>query len=205
MISKYLLALKEVKGYSNQKIAELSKTSVSTIDRILSGKAKSTSFEILRDVTFVLGGNMDDLARAVDSTPSVNPETFGDGPELPTVPEKARELATAADLNILYDMFSGLLRDKDANYDRHIQALHRRHAEDIANLKTEHERELAGLIRAHERECGYKNKWITWLFIICLCLVAFLTFVVIYDVLNPEIGWVRKIGALLLGDSSSAV
>ena len=199
MFSQYLLALKEAKGYSNQKIAELSKTSVSTIDRILSGKAKNTSFAILRDVTFFLGGNMDDLARAVDSTPGVNPETFGNGPELPTVPEKARELATAADLNSLYDMFSGLLRDKDVNYDRHIQELHRRHAEDIASLKAEHERELAGIVRAHERECNYKNKWITWLFVICLCLVAFLTFVMIYDVLNPEVGWVRRIGAVLFG------
>ena len=188
MVSQYLLALKEARGYSNQKIAELSKTSVSTIDRIMSGKAKSTSFEILRDVTFVLGGNMDDLARAAKSTNDVHPETWGAGPDIPTVPEKARELATAADINGMMDMFTAMIKEKDANYDRHIQALHRRHAEDIANLKTEHERELNGLVRAHERECNYKNKWITWLFGICLCLVAFLTFIVIYDILNPEVG-----------------
>lgn len=202
MISKYLCDLREARGLTIQQLSDKSGVSYSSVERILKGKAKNTSFEILRALTFALEGNLDDLSRAVDSTPGIHPETYGAGPELPTTPEGVRTLATAADINTITDMFADLLREKDANYDRHIQALHRRHAEDIANLKAEHERELAGLIRAHARECGYKNKWITWLFVICMCLVAFLTFVMVYDVLNPDVGWVRRMGALLLGKSA---
>lgn len=177
----------------------MSKVSLSTVERILSGKAKSTSFEILRDITFVLGGNMDDLARAVDSTPEAHPETYGAGPVLPTVPEKARELATAADLNALYDMFSGLLRDKDANYDHHIQALHARHAEAVGNLRSEHERELQNMKRVHERERDRminqnlcKNVVIVGLIaLVIVMLVLIVLYLLRFDVPNGDYGIFR--------------
>lgn len=185
-----------------QQLADKSGVSLSTVERILTGKAKDSSFQVLRSLTFALQGNLDDLSAAVDSTPGAHPETWGAGPELPTTPEGTRNLATAADLNNMTDMFTAMLREKDANYDRHIQALHRRHAEDIANLKSEHERELASMVRVHERENRSKDRWITWLFGICLALVVFLVFILIYDVLNPEVGWVRRLGAVLFGSSA---
>ena len=185
-----------------QQLADKSGVSLSTVERILTGKAKDSSFQVLRALTFALQGNLDDLSAAVDSTPGAHPETWGAGPELPTTPEGTRNLATAADLNNMADMFTAMLREKDANYDRHIQALHRRHADDIANLKEAHRDEIANLKDEHDRERKYKNKWISWLFSICLTLVVFFVFILVYDVLNPNVGWVRRLGAALFGSSA---
>lgn len=199
MIAKYLSSLKEARGYSNQKIAEMSDVSLSTVERILAGKAKNTSFEVLRAITFALQGNMDDLAKAVDSTPGEHPETYGNGPALPTVPEKARELVTAADLNTMLDMFTAMLREKDANYDRHIQAMHRRYADDISILRREHEmsassvkEEHARAIRRYEQQLARKDIIV---YIMVGLLIVFLVAAILYlakfDIPNGDYGVFR--------------
>lgn len=193
-----------------QQLSEKSGVSLSTVERILTGKAKNSSFEVLRALTFALQGNLDDLSAAVDSTPGAHPETWGAGPELPSTPEGTRNIATSADINTMMVMFSDMLREKDENYERHIAALRERRKEDLASqraeharelesLRAEHAREIAAMVKAHDREREYKNRWITWLFSICLTLVVFLVFILVYDVLNPDVGWVRRIGAVLFG------
>lgn len=133
-----------------QQLADLSGVSLSSVERILTGKSKNTSFEILRPLVLALGGNMDDLARAADGTDDIHPETWGKGPDVPTVPDKARELATAADLNAMTDMFTAMLREKDANYEKHIHALVERHKLELDAVRAEHTQDLAALKDKHK-------------------------------------------------------
>ena len=37
-----------------------------------------------------------------------------------------------------------------------------------------------------------KNRWIMMLFVLCLILVSFICVMLIFDVLHPNIGWIRQ-------------
>lgn len=192
MVSHYLSALKAERHMTYQQIADLSGVGLSTVERILSGKAKDSSFKVLRDITLALQGNLDDLSAAIDSTPGIHPETWGAGPVLPKSPEAKREVASSADLNRMMDMFSDMLREKDDNYERHMDVLNKRHADEIDRLRNDYEADIEQLRADHEREIAVKNRWITWLFVICMLLVLSVLFAVAYDMMHPGMGWVLE-------------
>lgn len=47
------------------------------------------------------------------------------------------------------------------------------------------------LIEVYRETIRMKNKWIRTLFWVCISLTAIIAFVLIYDVLNPQIGYIR--------------
>ena len=192
MVSHYLSALKAERHMTYQQIADLSGVGLSTVERIITGKSKDSSFEVLRNITLVLQGNLDDLSAALGYAPGLHPETWGAGPVLPKTPEATREVASSADLNRMMDIFSGMLREKDDNYERHVEALNKRHAAEIDRLRADYEADIAQLRADHEREIAVKNRWITWLFVICMLLVLSVLFAVAYDMMHPGMGWVLE-------------
>ena len=201
MISHYLNALKEAKGMTHQQLSEKSGVSLSTVERILAGKAKDSSFKVLRDLTFALEGNLDDLSAAMDSTPGIHPETWGAGPILPKTPEGMREVATSADINHMADAFLTALKDKDAAHAAQARSRVAMYEEEIKRLNEHHKEEVRTLHQSYLREIRTKDRWIKWLFTITVILVVFLVAVLVYDILNPNIGWVRRMASWLVGDA----
>ena len=181
MISKYLNALRVEKSMTYQQLADKANISLSTVERVLSGKGKDPSFNVLRSLGKALGANMDAIERAVDSldsTESTESAPRGSDSDVtpPTVPEKSAKLATAADLNATADMFVAMLREKDEYYERLMQSIHKRHADDVSNLRAQYEREISGMSTAHAREARSKDRWITLLAIVSMmALLATMT------------------------------
>jgi hypothetical protein len=162
----------------------LSGISYSTVERILTGKTKSTSFEVLRDLTLALQGNLDDLSRAASSTD--HPETYAAMPQMPDV--TPRELATSAELNRLCDTFTGLLHEKDAEYEKDIENLERKHDAEMIALEAKYEKRIASLEASHLREIKSKDKWIVILVAMIVLLSVFAFSMLAYGVTHPEIG-----------------
>lgn len=176
---------KNKSGKTQQEIAEATGYSVSSISRFFGGKMDDIPTEFLEDMATCLGLSMAEIfAPAAQKAPA----------KQEAIVELLREMLSTREQEYRDTVAS--LKDKHAITIKELKEAHR---DEIANLKKEHERELAGLIKAHDRERDYKNKWITWLFSICLTLVVFFVFILVYDVLNPEVGWVRRLGEVLFG------
>ena len=175
---------KNKSGKTQQDIAEATGYSVSSISRFFGGKMEDVPVEFLEDMATCLGLSMADIFAPAGQKQSKHEP----------IVELLREMLSTREQE--YRDTVAALKDKHAITIKELKEAHR---DEIANLKNEHERELNGLIKAHDREREYKNKWINWLFSICLTLVVFFVFILIYDVLNPEVGWVRRLGAVMFG------
>jgi len=207
VISKYLDGLRAAKGLSYQQVADIAKTvSYSTVYRICTGDCKNASLATLRKITMAVGGNMDDLIDAMESTEDAieNPESFGKGPDVPRGIEDRRRLATADDMNSIVNIFSTMLDNKDANYNRHIEALKKEmrasrvdqraeYDECLEILKEKHKATIADLNAKHDKAIASKDKWINILFALCCLFVLFIMGVLIYDLTHPDIGFFRRI------------
>ena len=67
-ILQHLKNLKEKKGYSNAKIAELSNVPLPTVNKVYSGDTPNPSFETVARITIALGGSLDVIAGIKSST-----------------------------------------------------------------------------------------------------------------------------------------
>ena len=62
MIRVQLREMKEICGYSNKKIAELSGVSLPTVNRIMSGQTDVPNFQTVCDLVIAMDGSLDELA-----------------------------------------------------------------------------------------------------------------------------------------------
>ena len=67
-ILQHLKNLKDKKGYSNAKIAELSNIPLATVNRVYSGDTPNPTFETVARITIALGGSLDVIAGIKSST-----------------------------------------------------------------------------------------------------------------------------------------
>ena len=67
-ILQHLKSLKEKKGYSNAKIAELSNIPLATVNKVYSGETPNPSFDTVARLTIALGGSLDVIAGIKSST-----------------------------------------------------------------------------------------------------------------------------------------
>ena len=67
-ILQHLKSLKEKKGYSNAKIAELSNVPLATVNKVYSGETPNPSFDTVARLTIALGGSLDVIADIKSST-----------------------------------------------------------------------------------------------------------------------------------------
>ena len=67
-ILQHLKSLKEKKGYSNAKIAELSNVPLATVNKVYSGETPNPSFDTVARLTIALGGSLDVIAGIKSST-----------------------------------------------------------------------------------------------------------------------------------------
>lgn len=130
---------------------------------------------------------MDDLAHAVDATPGVHPETWGRGPELPIVPDRARDLATAADLDRLVTIYTDALHERDEIYAMHTKTRTDAYDRALVALRETHRQEINGLTKAHEREVRSKDRWITIMAVLSVLCVAAMIIMMIAAIRNPAV------------------
>lgn len=170
---RVLQRMREAKGNpSYARIAEAVNgiPSESTIGRMFRGEV-IPEFENVRAVIQYLEGDIDEYIAARTADGYGLNETYGDGP-IP--PRDFREVATAADLNRLTEIYTNALHERDEIYREHTQtrtdaynrglaALRTEHAEstrlveaahkgEISSLKEAHKADIADLKEAHSKE-----------------------------------------------------
>lgn len=63
--------------------------------------------------------------------------------------------------------------------------------DELTGIKQERKKEVDPLFKLYEKIISDKSKWIYRLFVVCCIMVSVFVFFVIFDTLNPTIGYVR--------------
>ena len=172
IVANYLSMLKAKTGLTYEAIAEKSKISESSVKNLCLGKSEDPQINTVAPVVYALGGSMDEM---------LNPDKNKD---------ELKETSVIA-LKDSFEFQAKLLKEANEVHINNIRAHYDQHHED---LKENFEKRLSDkreIIESHkehiktlERECKH-SKIAFWICI--LVLVSLL----IAEVMNPNLGWLR--------------
>lgn len=172
LVAEYLSTLKGKTGLTYDAIAEKSGRSESSVKNLCLGKSDDPRIDTVAPIVYALGGSMDEM---------LNPTKSKD---------ELKETSVLA-LKESFDFQAQLLKETNDVHINNIRSHYEQHHED---LKENFERRLADKrelietkdqhIKTLERECKH-TKILSW---IC---VAVLVSLLIAEVMNPNLGWLR--------------
>ena len=102
MIIKKLTELKAAKNMTNQKISDLSKVPLSTVNRIFSGQTENPNIQTIADIVGALGGSLDELLGIQNPTQQ----------EAPVPKETPVQKETSNQAEVI-DLYKEIIRSKD--------------------------------------------------------------------------------------------
>ena len=172
-------ARKEELGITNATIAEKTGIPESTITKLFNGSSKSPTLETVLPIANLLNISLNDMA-VIDENPkgAIPPVVQSVSAVSPLIDQFTKQLTEAYDKQI---------KIKRENFDRQLKQSSEHYEKQIKIITDSYERHIQG----YERSLKRKNKWITTLAIAFGVVVAALIVAVIYDSVNPDIGWIR--------------
>lgn len=172
LVAEYLSTLKGKTGLTYDAIAEKSGRSESSVKNLCLGKSDDPRIDTVAPIVYALGGSMDEMLN-------------------PTKSKDALKETSVLALKESFDFQAQLLKETNDVHINNIRSHYEQHHED---LKENFERRLADKrelietkdqhIKTLERECKH-TKILSW---IC---VAVLVSLLIAEVMNPNLGWLR--------------
>lgn len=171
-VAEYLNLLKTKTGLTYEAIAEISKTSESTVKKLCLGTTADPQIKTIAPIVYALGGSMDEMLN----------------------PEKSKDEVKETTIIALKDSFEHQARLlKEAN-EQHINNIRSHYEQHHADLKENFERRLADkreLIESYKEHIKSLEKTCLSVKIaLWVCAVVFAT-VLIAEIMNPNLGWFR--------------
>lgn len=171
-LAKYLSELKNKAGLSYEAISEISDRPESTVKNLCAGKVEDPRIDTVAPIVYALGGSIDEM---------LNPGKSKDD---------IKEISVSS-LKEMYEFEIASMKETNETHISNIRAHYEQHHED---LKDNYEKRLADKrelietkdahIKSLEKECRH-TKIFSW---IC---VAVLVSLLIAEVMNPNLGWLR--------------
>lgn len=175
---------KETLGITNSAIAEKTGIPESTVTKLFNGTIKSPSLETVLPIANLLNISLNEMAVIEDnpcnpSQPIVQPMSAVS----PIIDQLTKQLTDAYDkqLKMKRESFEKQLKQNSEHYERQIKI-----------INESHERYVKTLIDGYERPIRNKNKWIIALATVMILTMISLVVAVIYDIVNPDVGWIRR-------------
>lgn len=154
---------------SNKQISDNSKgvLSESAVQRFFSGETADPSMQTFVEISSALGMSIE--------------EAFGSQPFDHNVSHHF----------IAHDICEKRVAENKAHYEEQLTQCRSRFKEQIADLKEAHQRESSHLSDSHSKEVSRLTKWLIFLAAAFLVLVAFVFVLLMIDVTNHDVGWIR--------------
>ena len=163
LIAKYLTALKEKKGLTYEAIAEVSGIPEATVKNLCTGKTEKPGIDTISDIVYAMGGSVDEMFTG------------------------KKDAAKEISISSIKEMYE-------------FQLAEQRNTEEtrIMNIRADHEQHRNDVITNYERLLSEKDKQIN-LFkkvafvcfgIACIGLAILIT-ILILEVTNPDLGWIK--------------
>jgi len=164
--------LKITQGLTHQALADAANMPKGTVDRILAGNYRDFKYSTIQPLIAA-------MLRQHDPVPEIVPEEES--------VEEAQELLVG------YQM---TLREKNEQIPQlldHIVRMEDAHANMISDIRADSQRKVDYL----KQQITRKDRIINILSISLAALVAFIIIILIYDKLNPDVGWFRAAALML--------
>ena len=172
-------ARKEELGITHAIMAEKTGIPESTITKLFNGSSKSPTLETVLPIANLLNISLNDMAVIDDnSNGSAPPVVQSVSAVSPLIDQFNKQLTEAYEKQI---------KIKRENFDRQFKQNSDHYEKQIKIITDSYERHIQG----YERIIKRKNKWITILSCALGVIVATILATLVYDILNPDMGWIQ--------------
>jgi len=172
--------LKATRGLTHQALADMANMPKGTVDRLLAGNYRDFKYSTIQPLIAAMLGQ-DEPAPEIDA---------GDAEQV----EEAQELLMG------YQM---TLKEKNSQIPQlldHIERLEAANEKRISDIREDSQRKVDYL----KQQIIRKDKIITALAVTLGVIVALVIGILIYDRLNPNVGWFRDVASYFAGDMSAS-
>lgn len=164
LVAKYLTALKEKSGLTYEAIAEKSERSESTVKNLCSGKTEDPRLDTVAPIIYVMGGSIDEMYTG-----------------------KTKDAVKEISINSIKEIYEQQLSELAKINETHInniRAHYEQHREDTISNFEKRLSDKREIIEQLKRENLHSK--ITTAF----CLAILITLLIL-EVMNPNLGWLR--------------
>lgn len=173
LIAEYIASLKTKTGISNNgTIAEMSNTAEGTVKNLCTAKVDNPGIIGVSQVIYSMGGSLDEM--------------FNQG----KVKDELSEISFISIKEIYAEQFSAI-KETNEEHIHNIRSHYEQHHED---LRENYEKRLSDkreLIESYKEQIqNLKKEGKFTKIALCVCIAVFIT-VLIAEVMNPSLGWVR--------------
>ena len=183
-MTEKLRQLKKKSNMTNQQIAEKSNIPESTVARIFSGKTPNPTVTTVISMARAMGCSVADLLSEEDDeskTAENNPSDISENEKA----DSSAENAGAGDAEVLQADNMGFAPAERKTDET--PASDFRSSEEA----TVHKKFYEDIISLYKTEMKKKDRWISRLFWCLAGIVAFILFVLVFDILHPSFGFVK--------------
>ena len=172
LVAEYLSNLKSKTGLTYEAIAEKSNRSESSVKNLCLGKSDDPRIDTVAPIVYALGGSIDEM---------LNPKKSKD---------ELKETSVTA-LKDSYEYQAHLLKEANETHINNIRSHYEQHHEDLKEnfeRRLADKRELIESYKEHIKTLEKDSRSHKIAFWIC---VAVLIVILIAEVMNPNLGWLR--------------
>ena len=165
LVAEYLTALRIKNGLTYEAIAEKSKRSVSTVKNLCTGKTEDPRLDTVAPIVYAMGGSIDEMYN----------------------PDKSKDEIKETSVLAMKDIYENQLAAIKESYDEQISNIRGHYEQHHQDLVDNFEMRLADkreIIEIQKRE-SRASKIVAW---VC---GAILILLLIAEVMNPNLGWLR--------------
>lgn len=178
-------------GMTVKQLCDISSVPEATYRNILKGRSEKPAFDTIRNLALGVKISLDELIAVTDDgNPALVP---ADLQNINHAPATTQELDSA--LSILMRImesnnqtFEEAIKSRNEEFERALLSRDEQFRRSLLSKDDQYERERAELINTIHN----KDKWIRWEFALICALITFLCIILLIDVLNPDVGWIRK-------------
>lgn len=171
IVANYLTALKEKSGLTYEVIAEKSGRSVSTVKNLLSGKSEDPRLDTVAPVIYAMGGSLDEMYTG-----------------------KSKDRMKEYSISSIKEIYEYQLSEMAKMSETHISNIRTHYEQHRQDYKDSLEKRIEDkdniIAQQHEHIKTLKKEGLTKLSF-ALISVAILLTILILEVMNPNLGWIR--------------
>lgn len=172
LVANYLTALKERSGLTYEVIAEKSKRSEATVKNLCSGKTEDPRLDTVAPVVYAMGGSIDEMYN----------------------PSKSKDEVKAISIASIKEIYEQQLAELSKINEAHINNIrthyeqHRQDYKENVEKRFSDKREIIDQQSEHIKTLKHENLIMKIFSVVCLAILITL---LIAEVMNPSLGWLR--------------
>lgn len=164
LIAKYLTSLKEKSGLTYEAVAEKSERAESTVKNLCLGKTEDPRLDTVAPVIYAMGGSIDEMYTG-----------------------KSKDAVKEISISSIKEIYEQQLIDMSKTHEAHVNNIRSHYEQHIKDLKENFEKRLADKREIIKEKNSHAN-----FFKILACVgLAILIGLLILEVSNPNLGWLR--------------